>query len=74
MYVHIQKALYGCLNSALFFYEKLVGDLEAHRFEINPYDPCVANKKLVPWLSSTATLVPWSAPVARVHPRNADHR
>ena len=43
MYVHIQKALYGCLNSALFFYEKLVGDLEAHRFEINPYDPCVAN-------------------------------
>ena len=39
----LQKALYGCLNNALLFYEKLVGDLEAHGFEINPYDPCVAN-------------------------------
>ena len=28
----------------------------------------------VPWLASTATLVPWSAPVARVHPQTADHR
>ena len=26
---------------------------------------------LVPWLASTATLVSWSAPVARVHPRTA---
>ena len=31
-------------KSALLFYEKLVGDLEAYGFRINPYDPCVANK------------------------------
>ena len=28
---------------------------------------------LVPWIANTETLVPWSAPVARVHPRTADH-
>ena len=28
------------------FYEKLVGDLEAYGFKINPYDPCVANKMI----------------------------
>ena len=26
----------------MLFYEKLVGDLEAYVFKINPYDPCVA--------------------------------
>ena len=26
------------------FYKKLVGDLEAYGFRINPYKPCVANK------------------------------
>ena len=41
-----QKALYGCLKSALLFYEKLVGDLEAYGFNINPYDPCVDNKMI----------------------------
>ena len=42
--VRLQKALYGCLKSALLFYENLVGDLEAYGFKIKPYDPCVANK------------------------------
>ena len=46
IYVWLQKALYGCLKSALLFYEKLVGDLEAYGFRINPYDPRVANKML----------------------------
>ena len=46
LYVLLQKALYGCLKSALLFYEKMVGDLESHRFEINPYGPCLANKTL----------------------------
>jgi len=44
LYVKIQKAIYGMLRSALLFYRKLVGDLEAYGFEVNPYDPCVANK------------------------------
>ena len=46
LYVRLQKALYGCLKSALLFYEKLVGYLEAHGFRINPYDPCVAIKMI----------------------------
>jgi hypothetical protein len=44
LYVKLQKALYGCLRSALLFYQKLLKDLEDNGFELNPYDPCVANK------------------------------
>ena len=44
LYVRLQKALYGCLKIALLFYEKLVGNLEAYGFRVNPYDQCVANK------------------------------
>ena len=44
LYIRLKEALYGCLKSALLFYEKLVGGLEAYGFRINPYDPCVANK------------------------------
>ena len=38
---------YGCLKSALLFYEKLVGDLEAYGFRINIYGLCVTNKIIV---------------------------
>jgi hypothetical protein len=44
LYVKLQKALYGCLRSALLFYLKFVGDIESQGFTINPYDPCIANK------------------------------
>lgn len=44
LYVQLQKALYGMLKSALLFYRKLVADLTAMGFVLNPYDPCVANK------------------------------
>jgi len=44
LYVKLSKALYGLLQSALLFYNKLRGELEDYGFEINPYDPCVANK------------------------------
>ena len=46
LYVWIRKALYGCLKSALLFYEKPVRDLEAYGFRINPYDPCVSKKMI----------------------------
>jgi len=45
LYVRMTKALYGMLKSALLFYKKLVSDLRSVGFEINPYDPCMANKK-----------------------------
>jgi len=44
LYVHIWKAIYGMLVSAMLFYKKLASDLEGYGFVINPYDPCVANK------------------------------
>ena len=44
LYVRLLKALYRCLRSALLFYNKLMADLEAYWFTINPYDPCIANK------------------------------
>jgi hypothetical protein len=44
LYMHIIKAIYGLLVSAMLFYKKLVTDLTGYGFEVNPYDPCVANK------------------------------
>ena len=44
LYVQLLKAVYGLLRSALLFYKKLRAQLEKMGFEINPYDPCVANK------------------------------
>ena len=32
------------MNAALLFYLKLVNNLKSIGFELNPYDPCVANK------------------------------
>jgi hypothetical protein len=44
LYLQLQKALYGMMKSALLFYRKLVSELREMGFEINPYDPSVANK------------------------------
>ena len=41
LYVKVLKAIYGMLQSALLFYNKLRKDLEDSGFEVNPYDPCV---------------------------------
>ncbi len=44
LYVRMQKALYGMLESALAFYKLLQKKLEDEGFVVNPYDLCVANK------------------------------
>ena len=44
LYLRLQKALYGMMKSALLFYKKLIKKLKEMGFEINSYDPCVANK------------------------------
>jgi hypothetical protein len=44
LYLQLQKAMYGMMKSALLFYRKLVSELKKMGFDINPYDPCVANK------------------------------
>ena len=46
IYVHVDKAIYGFLVSAILFCKKLSTDLQKYGFEINPYDPCVANKQV----------------------------
>ena len=44
LYVRMVEALYGMLTLALTFYEQFKNDIEEIGFQINPYEPCVANK------------------------------
>jgi hypothetical protein len=44
IYLQMLKALYGMLQASLLYYKKFRADVESIGFEINPYDPCVANK------------------------------
>jgi hypothetical protein len=37
------KAMYGCVKSALLWYNLLVHTLQGKGFEQNPYEPCMAN-------------------------------
>jgi hypothetical protein len=43
IYVRLIKALYGCVKSALLWYELFSTTLESMGFELNPYDRCIAN-------------------------------
>ena len=43
LYVRLIKALYGCVKSALLWYELFTKHLKDMGFELNPYDPWVAN-------------------------------
>jgi Reverse transcriptase (RNA-dependent DNA polymerase) len=44
LYLQLKKALYGCVRSALLWYELFANTLLDMGFELNPYDSCVANK------------------------------
>ena len=44
LYVRLSKALYVMLRAALLSYKRLRSNMENMGFEVNPYDPCVANK------------------------------
>jgi hypothetical protein len=46
LYLKLQKALYGCVQSALLWYELFSGTLQELGFSLNPYDACVANKTI----------------------------
>ena len=46
LFMKLQKALYGMLTSALLFYTKLLTNLVANGFKINPNDPCVVTKTI----------------------------
>ncbi len=55
LYLRLQKALYGMMKSALLFYRKLVSELREMGFEINHYNPCVANKMV----NRTQMMIRW---------------
>ena len=44
--MQLLKALYGYVWSVLLLCNRLVADLESLGFELNPYDPCVANNTI----------------------------
>ena len=46
LYIHLLNALYGIIKAALLFYQQFVKYLKSIGFELNPYDPCVANKHI----------------------------
>jgi hypothetical protein len=46
LYLRVKKAIYGMLELAMLFFKKLSRDLIKYGFEVNPYDPCVANKEI----------------------------
>ncbi len=46
LYLMLLKALYGCVKSALLWYELFTSELQGMGFELNPYDTCVANKRI----------------------------
>ena len=46
LYVRALNAIYSIMKPVLLFYQKFVGDLMTIGFELNPYDPCVANKTI----------------------------
>ena len=43
LYLRLTKALYGCIQSALLWYNTFKEHLIDMGFKLNPYDPCVAN-------------------------------
>jgi hypothetical protein len=44
--VQCLPALYGTMVASLLYYKKFVKRLKFKGFELNPYDPCVANKQV----------------------------
>ncbi len=43
LYVRLVKAIYGCVKSALLWYNLFYGHLKKMGFVLNPYDSCIAN-------------------------------
>ena len=46
LYLRVLKALYGCIKSALLWYNLFKGTLENERFDLNPYYKCTENKMI----------------------------
>ena len=44
LYVRVVRAIYGCIESAMLWYNLYASTLKDIGFVLNPYDRCVANK------------------------------
>ena len=44
IFLKLDKALYGCIQSVLLRYNTFVTKLQKDGFKINTYNPCVVNK------------------------------
>ena len=67
LYVRMRKAMYGLLQSVLLFYLRVVKDLKEYGFELNPYDPCMANKLM----NGTQMTVTWHMDDLKVSHKSA---
>ena len=47
LYLKVLQAIYGCIESALLWYNLFSRNLENMGFELNPHDKCVANKMIM---------------------------
>jgi hypothetical protein len=70
-YVKLQKALYGCIRSALLFYLELLNDLDYYGCVLNPYYPCVA-KRLVNGKQFTITCHMYDLKLSHVEVKEVD--
>jgi hypothetical protein len=46
LYLQLLKVLYGCVQSALLWYNLFTNTLVRMGFKLNPYDLCVANSQI----------------------------
>ena len=46
IYLKLLRVLYGCIQSALLWYNTFVSKFSEDGFVLNRYDPCVANKQV----------------------------
>ena len=44
LYIQLKKDMYGTLQAAMIFYQKLLKDIESQGFDLNLYDMCVVKK------------------------------
>jgi len=44
LFVRLRKAMYGCVQSALLWYQEFVKIFESLGFKVNPYERCVLNR------------------------------
>ena len=46
LYLRILKALYGCMESALLWYDLYAKNLKSQGLLVNQYDRCIANSTI----------------------------